>query len=92
MNLKPMKEARGGDWMHWQDINMVAAIGGVLTTLYGVWVIRSQQKTIEAQQITIQKLLNREPVSYKEVNAKPPKPDTDRPIAWGGIIADRDEL
>ena len=51
-----------------------------------------QQTTIDKQFETIQKLLNREPVTYKEVNVKPPKQDTDRPIAWGGRIADRDEI
>lgn len=53
---------------------------------------REHRKQLQAQQDTIQKLLNREPVTYKEVGAQPPKPDTDRFVAWGGTIANRDEL
>lgn len=55
-------------------------------------VIKNHRQTMKDQQETIQKLLNREPVTYKEVNVAPPKPDTDRPIAWGGMIGNREEI
>ena len=49
---------------------------------------RSKDKLIQAQQDTIQKLLNREPVTYAEVGQEPNKPITERYSAWGNRIHD----
>lgn len=73
----------------------IAAFLGIATiflTRYITKASEKMQRTIEAQQDTINKLINREPVTYKEVGREKPKLDTDRPVAWGGTIMDRDDL
>jgi cytochrome oxidase assembly protein ShyY1 len=77
--------------MTWQDVNLVAAIGGIMTAAYGIWIVRNQQKTIKAQQDTIQKLLNREPVTYKEVGKPEPKEEEVRYSAWGSRMLTKDD-
>ena len=53
---------------------------------------KSKDKLIWAQQDTIQKLLNREPVTYAEAGAKPPKKNTEQYVAWGNTTVDMDEV
>lgn len=93
MNLKHMKVVHGGERMGLKVTYIICTSSLIVCFIaYSLWIIRSLQRTIKDQNETIQKLLNREPVTYKEVNTQPPKLDTDRPIAWGGTIAGRDEL
>lgn len=53
-------------------------------------IIRYLQRTIESQQQTIQKLLNREPVTYKETGQQPKKTRTVY-SAWAGEEVDLNE-
>lgn len=50
-----------------------------------------QQRTIDRQQDTIQKLLNREPVTYKEVGKAEPKEEEVRYSAWGSRMLTKDD-
>lgn len=54
--------------------------------------IRKQSRIIEQQQETIQKLINREPVTYKELNVEPPKRSTERYAAWGSQTFDIEDV
>lgn len=53
-----------------------------------VYINKSKDRLIWAQQETMQKLLNREPVTYAEVGQEPNKPNTERYSAWGNRIHD----
>lgn len=52
---------------------------------------QSLQHTIDHQKDTIQRLVNREPVTYAEVGMKPQKPIRERYAAWGAQMVDLDE-
>jgi hypothetical protein len=49
---------------------------------------KTAQKNAEFQKDTISRLINREPVTYQEVNQTPPQPSTERYNAWGNEIVD----
>lgn len=50
-----------------------------------------QQATIDKQQDTIKRLLEREPVTYQEVGKEPPKPSREYYSAWSNQIIDASE-
>jgi hypothetical protein len=57
------------------------------------WSIQSSQrkryeKLIEGYTDTIQRLINREPVTYKEVGKEAPEPKYERYSAWSGQTID----
>lgn len=52
---------------------------------------RRLQRIIERQNDTIQRLINREPVTYAEVGAKPQKPVRETYAAWGNQMVNIDE-
>jgi hypothetical protein len=51
----------------------------------------SNNKLIKAQQETIQRLINREPVTYQETGAAPPKQSRETYAAWGAQMVNLDE-
>jgi hypothetical protein len=52
---------------------------------------RALQRTIDRQNDTIQRLINREPVTYAEVGTNPSKPVRERYAAWGAQMVNLDE-
>ena len=52
---------------------------------------REHRRTVNRLNDTIQRLVNREPVTYKEVGAKPPKPNREVYAAWGNQMVNMDE-
>lgn len=49
-------------------------------------------RTIDRQQETIQRLINREPVTYTETGQPPPKPVRESFAAWGNEVVNVEEL
>lgn len=68
------------------------SILAVVLVVYSMWIIRGLKTLINRQNDTIQRLLDREPVTYAEVNKEPPKRTTERFAAWGNQIVDMDEI
>lgn len=60
-----------------------------------IWIAHIHSKrfktAIDRQNDTIQRLINREPVTYAEVNSKPQKPQKEIYAAWGAQMVDLDE-
>jgi hypothetical protein len=52
---------------------------------------KSHEKLVNAQQDTINKLLNREPVTYVETGQKQPKQSKESYAAWGNQTVDTSE-
>jgi len=73
------------------DIFLGAFMASVMTSLVGWFSRRQLQRTIDRQQDTINRLINREPVTYQEVGTKPPKPNREVYAAWGNQMVNIDE-
>lgn len=52
---------------------------------------KNHRKDIQTMSDTIQKLLNREPVTYKEVGKTEPKEEEVRYSAWGSRMLTKDD-
>jgi hypothetical protein len=63
----------------------------VFSWFFQAKISESKERLIQAQQDTIHKLLNREPVTYAEVGTKPTKKATDVYAAWGSQMVNIDE-
>lgn len=69
----------------------------VVTSVFGLKIFADQyekrqlQRTIDRQQDTIQRLINREPVTYSEVGRTPTKPSREVYAAWGNQTVNLDE-
>lgn len=53
--------------------------------------VKGLQRTIDRQHDTIQKLINREPVTYEEVGQKATRPVQERYAAWGSQMVNIEE-
>lgn len=75
------------DWIAW-------LLGGTLISL--VWYITLKydklHKLVTSQQDTIQRLVNREPVTYTEVGQDVPQPPREFYSAWGGETIDAKDV
>lgn len=53
---------------------------------------KSNEKLIQAQQETIYRLINREPVTYAETNTEPTQPIQDSFSAWGNRMLTKEDM
>lgn len=58
---------------------------------YTMYVTYTKDRTIKQQQETINRLINREPVTYAVVGTTPKRPSKERYAAWGNEMVDLDE-
>lgn len=68
----------------------------VLTSIVGLLITttmltKGYRRTIDRQQDTIERLINREPVTYAETGQKPTQPIKERYAAWGNQMINLDE-
>lgn len=75
---------------------MFYILGAVIAYLLIVNMIQfkrnsNQVQIISKQNDTIQKLINREPVTYAETGTKPQNKPTERYSAWAGQMVDMNE-
>jgi hypothetical protein len=76
-------------------LNWIATFLGVTLLVFTWHIVRSHerlQRTVDKQQDTIQRLINREPVTYAEVNAEPPTAAREFYSAWGGETIDAKDI
>lgn len=73
------------------DVFLGAFISASILSVLNYFYIRNLQRTIDRQQDTINRLINREPVTYAETGQKSPKPVKEVYAAWGNQMINIDE-
>lgn len=87
----PIPAACGGDRLG-QAIAIIILLVSAVAQLYVINRLhKSCIKTLSNQQGTIQRLINREPVTYQEVGKEAPEPKYERYSAWSGEMVDINE-
>ncbi len=73
-------------------IEFYTVVGVALTVIFLLCIeIARKDKLIQRQQDTIQRLVNREPVTYAETGAEPRKPIKESYAAWGNQMIHIDD-
>lgn len=90
---KKKQAVDGGERMDYQLLGVFLVCFFIIILLWIInkSTIKGLQSTIDRQQDTIQRLINREPVTYAEVGSKPSKKSTDVYAAWGSQMVNIDE-
>lgn len=72
-------------------ISFILGAALLLLVWYMIKQASNMQRTIDRQQDTINRLINREPVTYAETGQTPQKPERLAYAAWGNQIVNLDE-
>lgn len=76
-------------------LNWITIFLGVTLLVFAWYMVRSHerlQRTVDKQQDTIQRLINREPVTYTEVGQNAPHTAREFYSAWGGETIDAKDI
>lgn len=80
----------GVNWVDKDWVNIIILSLLLIVIAINHFECRSKQRIIDRQNDTIQRLINREPVTYSETGQPPPKRSKEVYAAWGAQMVDLD--